>query len=162
MLRPGIGGVRGSLFCIYFELQYHYRFLGERTSSPWPERTAFGAFPSKPNLLYSSSRYRHAILSLPINPVLLLRLRRPLLRLRTKLPSMVIRLRPCIVMMLPRMGLKARQLPGFKYWDRVCSAWEAYRRWQAKGVLPARHELGSQSPRARKGRSCSSSFTRYL
>ena len=30
--------------------------------------TAFEAFPSKPLLIYPSSRYRHAILSLPTNP----------------------------------------------------------------------------------------------
>ena len=46
------------------------------------------------------------------------------------------------------MRLKARQLPGFKYWERVCSTWEVYLTWKTR-VFSARQELDSQSPRPR-------------
>ena len=43
-------------------------------------------------------------------------------------------------------AVKARQVPGFKHWDRFCSTW---------GGVSARQGLGSQPPRARKEQSCS-------
>ena len=36
-------------------------------------------------------------------------------------------------MVLFFMSLKGRELPGFRYWDRVCSAWEAYLKLKTRG-----------------------------
>ena len=42
-------------------------------------------------------------------------------------------------MILPWMALKGRQLPGYRYWDRICITREAYLRQKTKGFR-VRHE----------------------
>ena len=41
--------------------------------------------------------------------------------------------------------MKARDLPGFRHWDRICSTWKACLRWKTRG-FPERHELGLSLP----------------
>ena len=48
------------------------------------------------------------------------------------------------------MGLKARQLSRFRYWDRICSTWEAYLRWETEGFPSETRALPSVSACTKK------------